>query len=47
LPRLPARLERIRDEDELVLVSRRHLPSNNSSLHNVSPLMKAGTAARC
>ncbi len=38
LPRLVARLER--EPDELVLVSRRHLRSNNSWLHNVGPLMK-------
>jgi anaerobic selenocysteine-containing dehydrogenase len=38
LPRLARRLERA--PDELVLVSRRHLRSNNSWLHNVGPLMK-------
>ena len=38
LPRLAKRLERA--PDELVLVSRRHLRSNNSWLHNVPPLMK-------
>jgi len=38
LPRLAERLDRARDE--LVLVSRRHLRSNNSWLHNVGPLMK-------
>jgi anaerobic selenocysteine-containing dehydrogenase len=38
LPRLAARLERA--PAELVLVSRRHLRSNNSWLHNVGPLMK-------
>ena len=38
LPRLARRLERA--PDELVLVSRRHLRSNNSWLHNVAPLMK-------
>lgn len=38
LPRLAARLHR--GSDELVLVSRRHLRSNNSWLHNVGPLMK-------
>jgi anaerobic selenocysteine-containing dehydrogenase len=38
LPRLAARLDR--EPDELVLVSRRHLRSNNSWLHNVAPLMK-------
>jgi anaerobic selenocysteine-containing dehydrogenase len=38
LPRLTARLDRA--PDELVLVSRRHLRSNNSWLHNVGPLMK-------
>lgn len=38
LPRLAARLERA--PDALVLVSRRHLRSNNSWLHNVAPLMK-------
>jgi anaerobic selenocysteine-containing dehydrogenase len=38
LPRLAARLDRV--PDELVLVSRRHLRSNNSWLHNVGPLMK-------
>ncbi|MCK0176029.1 MULTISPECIES: molybdopterin-dependent oxidoreductase [Mycobacteriaceae] len=38
LPRLAARLDR--DADGLVLVSRRHLRSNNSWLHNVAPLMK-------
>jgi anaerobic selenocysteine-containing dehydrogenase len=38
LGRLAARIER--PADELVLVSRRHLRSNNSWLHNVPPLMK-------
>lgn len=38
LPRLAARLDR--SADDLVLVSRRHLRSNNSWLHNVAPLMK-------
>ena len=38
LPRLAARLDRA--PDELVLVSRRHLRSNNSWLHNVGSLMK-------
>jgi anaerobic selenocysteine-containing dehydrogenase len=38
LPRLAERLDR--PPDELVLVSRRHLRSNNSWLHNVAPLMK-------
>ncbi len=38
LPRLAARLDRA--PEELVLVSRRHLRSNNSWLHNVAPLMK-------
>jgi anaerobic selenocysteine-containing dehydrogenase len=38
LPRLAARV--VRDPDELVLVSRRHLRSNNSWLHNVQALMK-------
>jgi anaerobic selenocysteine-containing dehydrogenase len=38
LPRLAGRLDRA--PDELVLVSRRHLRSNSSWLHNVSPLMK-------
>lgn len=38
LPRLAQRLDRA--PDELVLVSRRHLRSNNSWLHNVGPLMK-------
>ncbi len=38
LPRLAGRLRR--EPDELVLVSRRHLRSNNSWLHNVAPLMK-------
>lgn len=38
LPRLAARLDRA--PDELVLVSRRHLRSNNSWLHNVAPLMR-------
>ncbi|WP_200962221.1 molybdopterin-dependent oxidoreductase [Mycobacterium sp. Root265] len=38
LPRLASRLDR--DPEELVLVSRRHLRSNNSWLHNVGPLMK-------
>ncbi|MCV7343556.1 molybdopterin-dependent oxidoreductase [Mycolicibacterium rhodesiae] len=38
IPRLSRRLER--EPDELVLVSRRHLRSNNSWLHNVSALMK-------
>lgn len=38
LPRLAARIDR--EPDELVLVSRRHLRSNNSWLHNVPSLMK-------
>jgi anaerobic selenocysteine-containing dehydrogenase len=38
LPRLAERLDRAPDEP--VLVSRRHLRSNNSWLHNVGPLMK-------
>lgn len=38
LPRLARRI--IREPDDLVLVSRRHLRSNNSWLHNVGPLMK-------
>lgn len=38
LPRLAARLER--PAEPLVLVSRRHLRSNNSWLHNVPALMK-------
>ncbi|HZQ32858.1 MAG TPA: molybdopterin-dependent oxidoreductase [Mycobacterium sp.] len=38
LPRLAARLDR--HPEELVLVSRRHLRSNNSWLHNVPSLMK-------
>lgn len=38
LPRLASRLDR--DPEDLVLVSRRHLRSNNSWLHNVGPLMK-------
>ena len=38
LPRLARRLRR--QSDDLVLVSRRHLRSNNSWLHNVSALMK-------
>ena len=38
LPRLAQRLDRA--PDDLVLVSRRHLRSNNSWLHNVGPLMK-------
>jgi anaerobic selenocysteine-containing dehydrogenase len=38
LPRLAGRLDR--SPDELVLVSRRHLRSNNSWLHNVPALMK-------
>ncbi len=38
LPRLARRIERA--PDELVLVSRRHLRSNNSWLHNVQALMK-------
>lgn len=38
LPRLASRLKRA--DDELVLVSRRHLRSNNSWLHNVGALMK-------
>ncbi|MCT7661258.1 molybdopterin-dependent oxidoreductase [Mycobacterium deserti] len=38
LPRLAERLDRA--PDELVLVSRRHLRSNNSWLHNVAPLMR-------
>jgi anaerobic selenocysteine-containing dehydrogenase len=43
LPRLAARLQRA--PDELVLVSRRHLRSNNSWLHNVGPLMKGADFA--
>jgi len=38
LPRLAARMQR--PPEELVLVSRRHLRSNNSWLHNVAPLMR-------
>jgi anaerobic selenocysteine-containing dehydrogenase len=38
LPRLASRLDR--DPEDLVLVSRRHLRSNNSWLHNVGPLMR-------
>lgn len=38
LPRLAARLER--PDEPLVLVSRRHLRSNNTWLHNVPALMK-------
>ncbi len=38
LPRLAHRLDR--EPDELVLVSRRHLRSNNSWFHNVPALMK-------
>jgi anaerobic selenocysteine-containing dehydrogenase len=38
LPRLAARLDR--PADELVLVSRRHLRSNNSWMHNVNVLVK-------
>jgi anaerobic selenocysteine-containing dehydrogenase len=38
LPRLARRISR--EPDELVLVSRRHLRSNNSWLHNVGQLMK-------
>jgi anaerobic selenocysteine-containing dehydrogenase len=38
LPRLAARIDR--PAEELVLVSRRHLRSNNSWLHNVPSLMK-------
>ncbi|PRC54459.1 molybdopterin dinucleotide-binding protein, partial [Mycobacterium sp. ITM-2017-0098] len=38
LPRLAGRIAR--EPDELVLVSRRHLRSNNSWLHNVGQLMK-------
>jgi anaerobic selenocysteine-containing dehydrogenase len=38
VPRLAARLERPRDD--LVLVSRRHLRSNNSWLHNVEVLVR-------
>ena len=38
VPRLVARLDR--DDDGLVLVSRRHLRSNNSWMHNVSVLVK-------
>ncbi len=37
LPRLRARLAR--DEDALVLVSRRHVRSNNSWMHNVASLV--------
>ncbi|WP_396912261.1 molybdopterin dinucleotide binding domain-containing protein, partial [Mycolicibacterium sp.] len=43
LPRLAARLTRA--PDDLVLVSRRHLRSNNSWLHNMPPLMKG--KSRC
>ena len=39
VPRLRARLERT-DGDSLVLVSRRHLRSNNSWMHNVEVLVK-------
>ena len=46
VPRLRARLERT-DGDSLVLVSRRHLRSNNSWMHNVEVLVKGKTAARC
>ena len=45
LPRLAERLDRA--PDELVLVSRRHLRSNNSWLHNVSPLMKGKDRCGC
>ena len=45
LPRLAERLER--PADDLVLVSRRHLRSNNSWMHNVPALVKGRTAARC
>ncbi len=38
VPRLAARLDR--PPDELVLVSRRHLRSNNSWMHNVNVLVK-------
>jgi anaerobic selenocysteine-containing dehydrogenase len=38
IPRLAARLDRARDE--LVLISRRHLRSNNSWMHNVKVLVK-------
>jgi anaerobic selenocysteine-containing dehydrogenase len=38
LPRLAARLDRQRDD--LVLISRRHLRSNNSWMHNVNVLVK-------
>jgi anaerobic selenocysteine-containing dehydrogenase len=38
IPRLAARLER--EPDDLVLVSRRHLRSNNSWMHNVGVLVK-------
>lgn len=38
IPRLTARIDR--GADDLVLVSRRHLRSNNSWLHNLPPLMK-------
>ena len=38
LPRLAARLDR--PADDLVLVSRRHLRSNNSWMHNVNVLVK-------
>jgi anaerobic selenocysteine-containing dehydrogenase len=37
LPRLERRLDR--RDDRLLLVSRRHLRSNNSWMHNVAPLM--------
>ncbi len=38
LPRLAARLDR--PADDLVLISRRHLRSNNSWMHNVPVLVK-------
>jgi anaerobic selenocysteine-containing dehydrogenase len=38
LPRLAARLER--PEEDVVLISRRHLRSNNSWMHNVTVLVK-------
>ena len=55
VPRLAARLDRA--ADEMVLVSRRHLRSNNSWLHNVESMVRGrdrctllihpGDAARC
>ncbi|MEE9607672.1 MAG: molybdopterin oxidoreductase family protein [Myxococcota bacterium] len=40
VPRLRTRLDELRHEDQLLLVGRRHLRSNNSWMHNVHALAK-------